>query len=113
MSEIMTFPETVDEFMEKYKIVDTEKVYTNGIELVPIFRMKQWFEHLPAAPREREFLVAYKRMCASFPETDCSKCPIYTPYKDCTDNPCDWDIDKILPAVERWAREHPEEVNDV
>lgn len=66
---------------------------------------------LPAVPQEmsaREFLVAYKRMCASFPETDCSKCPIYTPYKDCTDNPCDWDIDKILPAVEKWAREHPE-----
>lgn len=69
-------------------------------------------DDLPAVPREmtaREFLVAYKRMCASFPETDCSKCPIYTPYKDCTDNPCDWDIDKILPAVEKWAREHPDE----
>lgn len=72
-------------------------------------------ENIHAVPHEmsaREFLVAYKRMCASFPETDCSKCPIYTPYKDCTDNPCDWDIDKILPAVEKWAREHPEEVND-
>ena len=46
MSDMQTFPETVDEFMEQYKIVDTEQVYTNGIELVPIFRMKQWFEHL-------------------------------------------------------------------
>lgn len=45
MADLMTFPKTVDEFMEKYKIVDTEKVYTNGTELVPIFRMKQWFEH--------------------------------------------------------------------
>ena len=44
--EMMKFPETVDEFMESYKIVDTEQLYTNGIELVPIFRMKQWFEHL-------------------------------------------------------------------
>lgn len=45
MADLMTFPKTVDEFMEKYKIVDTEKVYTNGTELVPIFRVKQWFEH--------------------------------------------------------------------
>lgn len=48
-AESMRFPETVDEFMEQYKIVDTEQVYTNGTELVPIFRMQQWFEHLPAA----------------------------------------------------------------
>lgn len=41
----MNFPQTVDEFMEQYKIVDREKVYTNGAEMVPIFRMKQWFEH--------------------------------------------------------------------
>jgi flagellar biosynthesis/type III secretory pathway protein FliH len=41
----MSFPATVDEFMEQYKIVDREEVYTNGAEMVPIFRMKQWFEH--------------------------------------------------------------------
>lgn len=46
MSDMQTFPETVDEFMEHYKIIDTEQIYTNGVELVPIFRMKQWFEHL-------------------------------------------------------------------
>lgn len=45
MCDLMTFPDTVDEFMEQYKIVDTEHVYTNGAEFVPIFRMKQWFEH--------------------------------------------------------------------
>lgn len=41
----MMFPDTVEEFMDEYKIVDSKKVYTNGIELVPIYRMKQWFEH--------------------------------------------------------------------
>ena len=45
MADLMTFPDTVDEFMESYKITDTEHIYTNGAELVPIFRMKQWFEH--------------------------------------------------------------------
>ena len=45
MADIMTFPDTVEEFMEQYKIVDTDQVYTNGMEFVPIFRMEQWFEH--------------------------------------------------------------------
>lgn len=45
MSECMTFPDTVEEFMDSYKIVDTEQVYTNGTEMVPIYRMRQWFEH--------------------------------------------------------------------
>ena len=42
MTDTMSFPKTLDEFMEQYKIVDTEQVYTNGTELVPIFRIKQW-----------------------------------------------------------------------
>lgn len=46
MCDCMEFPKTVDEFMENYKIIDSEQIYTNGTELVPIFRMKQWFEHL-------------------------------------------------------------------
>ena len=41
MADMMIFPDTVEEFMEQYKIVDTDHVYTNGVELVPIFRMKQ------------------------------------------------------------------------
>lgn len=49
MADLMTFPNTVEEFMDQYKITDTEQIYTNGVELVPIFRMKQWFEHLPTA----------------------------------------------------------------
>jgi flagellar biosynthesis/type III secretory pathway protein FliH len=45
MCDVTSFPATVDEFMEQHKIVDREEVYTNGAEMVPIFRMKQWFEH--------------------------------------------------------------------
>lgn len=48
MDDTMTFPKTVEEFMERNKIVDSDQVYTNGAELVPIFRMKQWFEHINA-----------------------------------------------------------------
>ena len=48
MADMMTFPNTVEEFMEQYKIIDNEKIYTNGTELIPIFRMMQWFEHVSA-----------------------------------------------------------------
>ena len=44
----MTFPETFEEFAEQYKIVDSKEVYTNGTELIPIFRVKQWLEHQDA-----------------------------------------------------------------
>lgn len=54
---VMTFPETVEEFMEGYKIVDTEHVYTNGTELVPIFRMKQWFDAHPQRKNGKWVLV--------------------------------------------------------
>ena len=45
MSDMMDFPKTVEEFMEMYKMVDADEVYSNGTEYVPIYRMKQWFEH--------------------------------------------------------------------
>ena len=40
-----TLTKSLDDFMESYKIVDTEEIYSNGIELVPIFRVKQWEEY--------------------------------------------------------------------
>ena len=45
MGDVMTFPASVEEFMEQYKMTDTEQVYSNGTEYVPIYRMRQWFEH--------------------------------------------------------------------
>ena len=58
MSDCMTFPDTVEEYMEQCKIVDTDGIYmSKGAELVPIFRMEQWFEHLPSAQPE---LYGYK-----------------------------------------------------
>lgn len=54
MADCMTFPNTVEEFMEQYKVIDTEQVYTNGTEFVPIYRMRQWFQHEPEIVRCRE-----------------------------------------------------------
>ena len=45
MGDVMTFPQSVEEFMEQYKMTDTEQVYSNGTEYVPIYRMRQWFEN--------------------------------------------------------------------
>lgn len=111
MSEIITFPETVEEFMEQYKVVDTEKVYTSGIELVPIFRMKQWFEHLPAVPHEmsaKEYIIIEQR-CKSWCVSNggCESC--------CYRGFC-W-VDALEPEAylwfyTLWAWEHPEEAAD-
>ena len=62
--DIMTFPDTVEEFMEQYKMVDREQIYSNGCEYVPIFRMKQWFDHKPQIDLVR-----------------CGECKYYFPYK--------------------------------
>ena len=44
MADRMEIPATFDEFAEQYKIVDKKEVYTNGTELIPVFRVKQWLE---------------------------------------------------------------------
>ena len=46
MSEQMEFPKTFDEFVEEYGFKDKEEVYTNGSDLIPVFRVKQWLEHI-------------------------------------------------------------------
>lgn len=48
--EMMFFPATVEEFMEQYKVVDRDHALSNGAEFVPVFRMRQWFDHLQAPP---------------------------------------------------------------
>lgn len=62
MSDCMAFPDTVEEFMEQYKVVDTDGVYMSKVaELVPIFRMKQWFEHLPSVQPEPKWIPKNRR----------------------------------------------------
>lgn len=106
MSDIMMFPDTVEEFMEQYKITDTEQIYTNGTELVPIFRMKQWFEHLPSAEPEpltdkeqRIFLAAMGReekVCKQV-DDECRYCR--EPYEDSLVRVCHEIIRKVKGAL--------------
>ena len=53
MGEQMNFPKIFDEFAEQYKIVDEKQVYTNGTEMIPIFRVIQWLEHISAVQQKK------------------------------------------------------------
>ena len=45
MGDMMSFPNTIDEFLDDYSFKDKEEVYTNGSMLIPTFRVKQGIEH--------------------------------------------------------------------
>ena len=45
MTDKMEFPKTMREFIDNYSFKDIEEVYTNGAELVPVFRVEQALEH--------------------------------------------------------------------
>lgn len=52
MSDAMMFPETIEEFIDQYKFIDTDQIYTNGSELIQVFRVMQWVEHERALDAE-------------------------------------------------------------
>ncbi|MGN0568820.1 MAG: hypothetical protein ACI4JR_09560 [Acutalibacteraceae bacterium] len=52
MADYMIFPETVEEFIEKYKFKDDKEIYTNGADLIPVFRIKQWMYHHMTPPAD-------------------------------------------------------------
>ena len=41
----MIFPKTLDEFIKEYSFIDNKEIYTNGSELIQVYRIKQWEEH--------------------------------------------------------------------
>lgn len=45
MNEQMEFPETFEGFAKEYGFKDDKEIYTNGSDLIPIFRVKQWLEY--------------------------------------------------------------------
>lgn len=45
MADSMMFPREWEKFIEDYSFTDSEEVYTNGSELVPVFRVEQMIEH--------------------------------------------------------------------
>ena len=53
MNEQIEFPNTFEEFAEQYSFKDKDEVYTNGSDLIPVFRVQQWLVH--KAKTERNF----------------------------------------------------------
>ena len=45
MADIMKFPNTMKEFIDSFSFKDSEEIYTNGAELIPVFRVEQGLEH--------------------------------------------------------------------
>lgn len=58
MIDMMTFPETWEEFEKSYGFDDSEEVYTNGSRLIPSFRVKQWLDHIAQFKSKRQATVS-------------------------------------------------------
>ena len=57
MSDCMTFPEKITDFLESNSFIDTEQIYTNGSKLIPVFRVIQALEHFaPELIKEKSTL---------------------------------------------------------
>ena len=53
--------ESLDDFMNYYKVVDDKEVYSNGTEFVPIFRVKQWYEYNNKDKEIKKTEISYYR----------------------------------------------------
>ncbi len=67
MGEEMNFSNTFEEFAEEYGFKDSEEIYTNGSELIPVFRVKQWLEHDMGVEEYRQ------RMIEAFHKVGCDE----------------------------------------
>lgn len=74
--DIIEFPKTFDEFAEDYGFTDKDEVYTNGSELIPVFRVKQWLEHIssttPQELRKGKWIIYLSTAIEDFYQ--CSEC---------------------------------------
>lgn len=46
MNTSIEFPDDWHDFLKLNQFIDSKEVYTNGIELIPVFRVEQLIEHL-------------------------------------------------------------------
>ena len=61
MGDMMTFPEDPKKFIKDYSFKDKEEIYTNGSELIPVFRVEQMLEHY--FPVKRMTVREFKEFC--------------------------------------------------
>ena len=53
MADRMEFPKTMKEFIGGCSFKDREEIYTNGAELIPVFRVEQAFEYYEKEIRKK------------------------------------------------------------
>ena len=98
--EMMLFPDTVEEFLEQYKVFDRDHAISNGAEFIPVFRMRQWFDHLQTpitkadkirAMTDEELAECLKNIrysCTCFPRGNGNRCADFK--DDCNACWLDW-----------------------
>lgn len=84
MAECMWMPDSWEKFIEDFCFTDDKEVYTNGAELIAVFRVKQMVEYYF---REVEPVVhahwEYIDFCS--PNSKCSACGSLAPMDCCGD----------------------------
>ena len=68
MADRMEFPNTMKEFIDSYSFKDREEIYTNGAELIQVFRVEQAIEHYEKEIRAKTIDELKKRFRADFEE---------------------------------------------
>ena len=79
MADSMEFPKTIEEFIDGYSFNDSDKVYTNGVDLVPVYRVIQGFGHYEQEIRNKAIDDFTKEIVAEY---DNDGCPGVTDYLD-------------------------------
>ena len=70
MGENMNYPENPVDFINQYSFIDKHEIYTNGAEVIPVFRVGQMLEHYmsdltPQQIKDMQFCLQEKsRECA-------------------------------------------------
>ena len=71
--ENMQFEETMEEFVDNYSFNDEQSVYTNGRDLIPVYRVKQAIDHYLPKPITPEFVVKLTDRCLIYRCTNCCR----------------------------------------
>lgn len=74
----MEFPKTFDEFANDYGFTDDKEIYTNGSHLIPVFRVRQWLDHIEQQPSDDCISREFIRVKVEYPPEDLC---IYPEYK--------------------------------
>ena len=98
--EQMDFPSTFDEFAEDYGFKDKDEIYTNGSELIPVFRVKQWIEHISTTKNceSCRYYGSHHEVC-----NYCYKCSLWTEQDPTTKNDLVVDTDKLIADCEKMS----------